>query len=119
MGAMIFVESLPMWQLRLFGQLSPAAPYWRSCAAEEMKIAITNVSYAASQIINLKTIHLEAIISKLNLNLTVECTIASDAAAVCHFWQDAHRRMALVIARILRAEECHQAVKTFHVIVFC
>ena len=57
MSAMIFVESLSMWRLSLFGQQSPAAPYWRSCAAEEMKSAITDVSYAASQTLNLKLIH--------------------------------------------------------------
>jgi hypothetical protein len=50
-SAMIFVVSLslPMWRLGLFWQQSPAAPYWRSYAAEGMKSAITNVSYAASR----------------------------------------------------------------------
>ncbi len=46
MSVMIFVVSLPMWHLILFGQQSPAAPYWRSCAAEGMKSAIADVSYA-------------------------------------------------------------------------
>jgi hypothetical protein len=68
--------------------------------------SITNVSYAASQTLNLKLIHSKAIVSRLNLNLTVLCTMASYAAADCHFRQDAHSRMALVIARIRRAEEC-------------
>jgi hypothetical protein len=94
MSVMIFVESLPMWWLSLFGQLSPAAPYWRSCAADKMKITITEVNYAASQILILKQIKSKAIVSKLNLNLTVLCTITSYAAADCHFQQDAHRRMA-------------------------
>jgi hypothetical protein len=73
-----------------------------------MKIDIIDVSYAASQTLNLKLIHSKAIVSRLNLNLTVMCTMASYAAADCHFWQDAHRRMASVIARILRAEECYR-----------
>jgi hypothetical protein len=55
-----------------------------------------------------KSIHSKAIVSNLNLNLTVLCTMASYAAADCHFWQDAHRRMASVIARIRRAEECER-----------
>jgi hypothetical protein len=95
---MIFVVSLPMWCLSLFGQQSPAVPYWRSCAAEEMKSAITDVNYAASQTLNLKPIHSRAIVSRFNLNLTELCTMASYAAADCHFRQDAHRR-------IRRAEE--------------
>ncbi len=33
------------------------------------------------------------------------CTMTSYAAAECHFWQDAHRRMASVIARIRCADE--------------
>jgi hypothetical protein len=105
MSAMIFVESLPIWRLSLFGQQSPAAPYWRSCTAEEMKSAITDVSYAPSQTLNLKQLHSKAIVSRLVLNSTVLCTMASYAAADCHFRQDAHRRMALVIARIRRAKE--------------
>jgi hypothetical protein len=70
-------DFLPMWRLsfKLFGQQSPAAPYWRSCAAEEMKSAITNVSYAASQTLNLKPIHSKAIVSMLNLYLTVVCYV--------------------------------------------
>jgi hypothetical protein len=94
MSEMIFVESQPMWRLSLFGQQSPAVPYWRSCTAEDMKSAITDVSYAASQTLNLKPIHSKAIVSRLNLNFTVLCTMASYAAADCHFGQDAHRRMA-------------------------
>ncbi len=39
------------------------------------------------------------------MNLTVLRTISSYAAADCHFQQDTHRRMALVIVRILRAQE--------------
>jgi hypothetical protein len=77
MSAMIFVVSLPMWRLSLFGQQSPAAPYWRSCAAEEMKSDITNISYAASQPLNLKLIHSKAIVLRLNLYFTVLCTLTS------------------------------------------
>jgi hypothetical protein len=51
----------------------------------------------------LKLIHSMVIVSKFKM--TVLRTMASYAAAVCPFWQDAHRRMALVIARIQRAEE--------------
>ncbi len=69
-----------------------AAPYCRSCAAEETKSAITDVSYVASQ--TSETIYSKAIESRLNSNLTVLCTMASYAA--CHFRQDAHRRMAFV-----------------------
>jgi hypothetical protein len=105
MSTMIFVESLPMWRLSLFGQQSPAAPYWRSCAAEEMKSAIIDVCYAASQTLNLNLIHSKAIVSRLNLKLTVLCTMASNAAANFHFRQDVHCRMASVISRIRRAEE--------------
>ncbi len=56
--------------------------------------------------LNLKPIHSKAIISRCNLNLTVLRNMASYAAADCHFRQDAHCRMAEVIARIWRAEEC-------------
>ncbi len=48
-----------------------------------------------------------AIISRFNL--TVLRTMASYAAADCPIRQDAHRRMALVIARIWRAEERERA----------
>ncbi len=103
---MIFVVSLPMSRLSLFGQQGPAAaPYWRSCAGEEMKSAKIEVSYAASQTQILKPIHSKAIVSRLDLYLTVMCTMTSYAAADCHFRQDAHRRMASVIARIWCAEE--------------
>jgi hypothetical protein len=102
---MIFVVSLPMSRLSLFGQQSPAAPYWRSCAGEEMKSAMTDVSYAASQTLILKLIHSKVIVSRLDLYLTVMCRMTSYAAADCHFWQDAHRRMASVIARIRCSEE--------------
>ncbi len=69
MSVMIFVVSLPMWRLSLFGQQSPGAPYWRSCAAEGMESAITDrdVSYAASQTQILKLIHSMEIVSRLNL----------------------------------------------------
>ncbi len=70
---MIFILSLQMWRLSLFGQQSPAAPYWRSCAAEEMNSAITDVSYAASQIPNLKSIHSKAIVSSFILYFTLLC----------------------------------------------
>ncbi len=73
MSAMIFVVSLPMWRLSLFGQQSPAAPYWRSCSAEEMKSAITDVSDAASQTLNLKLIHSKEIILRLILYFTILC----------------------------------------------
>ena len=105
MSVMVIVGSLQMWRLSFFGQQSPAAPYWRSCAAKEMKSAITDVSYAASQTLILILIHSMAIVSTLNLNLTVMCTRTSYAAADCHFRQDAHRQMALEIARIRCAEE--------------
>ncbi len=52
-----------------------------------------------------ETIHSKAIASRLKLNLTVLCTMASYAAADCHFQQDAHRRITSEIARIRRAEE--------------
>jgi hypothetical protein len=105
MSAMIFVVLLPMSRLCLFGQQNPVAPYWRSCAAEEMKSTMTDVSYAASQTLILKLIHSKAIVSRLDLYLTVLCTMTSYAAADCHFRQDAHRRMAPVIARIRCGEE--------------
>ncbi len=44
-------------------------------------------------------------VSRLDLFLTVMCTMTSYAAAACHFWQDAHRRMASVIALIRCSEE--------------
>jgi hypothetical protein len=96
---------VPMSRLSLFGQQSPAAPYWRSCAAEEMKSSMTVVSYAASLTLILKPICSKVIISRLDLYLTVMCTMTSYAAADCHFWQDAHRRMASVVALIWCAEE--------------
>ena len=105
MSAMIFVVSLPMWRLSLFGQQSPAAPYWRSCAGEEMKSAMSDVSYAVSQTQIPKPIHSKAIVSRLDLFLTVMCTMTSYTAADCHYRQDAHRRMASVIVRIRCAEE--------------
>jgi hypothetical protein len=109
MSAMNFVVSLPMSRLSLFGQQSPAAPpYWRICAAEEMKSAMTDVSYAASQTLILKQIHSKAIVSRLDLYLTEMCTMTSYAAADFHFVQDAHRRMASVIARIRCAKEGEQ-----------
>jgi hypothetical protein len=46
MSAMIFVVSLPMSRSSLFVQQSPLALYWRSCAGEEMKSAMSDVSYA-------------------------------------------------------------------------
>jgi hypothetical protein len=93
MSAMIFVVSLPMSRSSLFVQQSPSAPYWRSCAGEEMKSAMSDVSYAASQTQIPKPIHSKAIVSRLFLFLTVMCTMASYAAAHCHFRQDAHRRI--------------------------
>jgi hypothetical protein len=104
MSEMIFVVPLPMSCLSLFWQQSPAAPYWKSCASEEMKSAMTDVSYVASQTLILKTIHSKAIVSRLNLYLTVMFTLMSYAAADCRFRQDAHRRMASVIALIRCAE---------------
>ncbi len=70
-----------------------------------MKSAITDVSYTASQTLNLKQIHSKVIVLRLNLNLTVLCTVASYTAADCYIRQDAHSRMGLVIARFRRAEE--------------
>ncbi len=57
MSAMIILVSLPMSRLSLFGQQSPAAPYWKSCAAKEMKCALTDVGNVASQTLILKQIH--------------------------------------------------------------
>ncbi len=57
MSTMIFVVLLPMWRLSSYGEQSPATPYWTSCAAEEMKSAFTDVSYGASQTLNLKLIY--------------------------------------------------------------
>jgi hypothetical protein len=105
MSAMIFVVSLPMSRSSLFVQQSPFAPYWRSCVGEEMKSAMSDVSYAASQTHVPKPIHSKAIVSRLFLFLTVMCTMTSYSAADCHFLQDAHCRMAAVLARIRCAEE--------------
>jgi hypothetical protein len=103
---MIFVESLSMSRSSLFVQQSPFAPYWRSCAGEEMKSAMSDVSYAASQTQIPKPIHSKAIVSRLFLFFTVTCTMASyPAAPHWHFRQDAHRRMASVLERIRSAEE--------------
>ncbi len=66
MSAMMFVTSLPIWRLSLFGQLSPAAPYWRSLAGEEMISAITDASYAAFQTLILKRIHSKAMALRFN-----------------------------------------------------
>ncbi len=77
MSAMIFVVSLPMWRLSLFGQQSPTAPYWKSCAAKEMKSAFTDVSYAASQTLHLKPIYSKAIVSRFILYFTIFYIISS------------------------------------------
>jgi hypothetical protein len=125
-SAIIFVVSLPISCLSLFGQQSPATAYWRSCDAEEMKVPPT--SAMRSPDIDSETESFEG--DCMELYLTVLCTMPSYAAADCHFRQDAHRRMALVIARILRAEEReggeraqdHQSVHGetfFYVINFC
>jgi hypothetical protein len=45
-----------------------------------------------------------AIVSRFNLTV-----LRAIASADCHFRQDAHRRMTLVIARILRTEERERA----------
>ncbi len=82
MSAMIFVVSLPMSCLSLFGQQSPAVPYWRICSGEEMKSAMIDVSYAASQTQILKLIHSKAIVSRLDLYLTVMCTMTSYAVLI-------------------------------------
>jgi hypothetical protein len=74
MSETIIVVSLPMLCLSLFGQQSPAAPYWRSYASEGMKNAITDVIFAASQTPILKLIRSMAIASKFNL--TILLTIA-------------------------------------------
>ncbi len=52
MSAMIFVVSLQMWRSSLFGQQSPAAPNWKSCATEEMKSAITDVICLVAAAVN-------------------------------------------------------------------
>jgi hypothetical protein len=103
MSAIIFVVLLPMSRSSVFGQQSPASPW--SCAGKEMKSAMINVSYAASQTQILKPIHSKAILSRLDLFLTVMCTMTSYVAADCHFRQDVHRRMASVLARIQCAKE--------------
>jgi hypothetical protein len=108
MSTMIFVVFLQMWCLSLFGQQSQAAPFSRSCAAEEMKSAITDVSHAASRTQILKSINSMAIVSRFNL--TVLRTMSSYAAADCPFRQDVHCRMASVIARIRHAD---QRIKDF------
>ncbi len=92
MSTMIFVVSLQMWYLSSLGQQSQAGPYLRSCAAEEMKSAITDVSYEASLTPILKQIHSMAIVSRFNL--TVSHTMASYTVADFPFLQDAHSRMA-------------------------
>jgi hypothetical protein len=79
---MICVVSLPMSRSSLFVQQNPSAPYWRSCAGEEMKSAMIKVSYAASQTQILKLIRSKAIVSRLDLFLTVMCTMTSYAAAI-------------------------------------
>jgi hypothetical protein len=92
MSAMIFVMSLPIWCLSLFGQKSPSAPYSRCCSAEEMKSAITYVSYAASPTLILKLIQSMVIVLRFdnnNFDLPVLRTMAS---ADCPFLQDAHSR---------------------------
>ena len=61
---MIFVVLLPMSHSSLFVQQSPIALYWRSCAGEEMKSAMSDVSYAASQTQIPKPIHSKAIVSR-------------------------------------------------------
>ena len=104
MSDMMFIVSLPMWRLSLFGQQRLASPYSRSCAAERMKSAITYASYAASRTLILKLIHSVAIVS--TFKLTALCTMAS---ADCLFRQDAYRRLASVIARIRCAKEREQA----------
>ncbi len=93
MSDMIFIVSLLMWCLSLFGQQRLASPYSRSCAAERMKIAITYASYAASR--TLSTFKLMSL-----------CTMAS---ADCLFRQDAYLRRASVIAHIRCAKERKQA----------
>jgi hypothetical protein len=67
MSATIFVVSLPMSRSSLFVQQNPSARYWRSCVGEEMKSAMIDVSYAASQTQILKPIHSKAIVSRLDL----------------------------------------------------
>ncbi len=66
-AVVIFVILLQLWCVSLFGQQSPTAPYSRSCVTEEMKSAITDVSYAASRTPILKLINSMAIILMFNL----------------------------------------------------
>jgi hypothetical protein len=75
MSAMIFVVSLPMSRSSLFVQQSPFAPYWRSCAGEEMKSAMSDVSYAASQTQILKPIHSKAIVSRLDFFFNLDTIV--------------------------------------------
>jgi hypothetical protein len=105
MSAMIFVVSVPMSRSSLFVQQSHSSQYWRSCAGEEMKSAMSDISYTASHTQIPKPIHSNAIVSRLYLFLKVMCTMTSYAAADCHFRQDAYRRTASVLARIRCAEE--------------
>jgi hypothetical protein len=105
MSAMIFVVSQPISRSSLFVQQSPSARYWRNCAGGVNESAMIDVSYAASQTQILRLIHSKAIVSRLDLFLTVMCTMTSYAAADCHFRQDVHRRMASVLVRIRCAEE--------------
>jgi len=114
MSTMIFIVSRPMPRSSLFVQQSPSAPYWRSCAGEEMKSAMIDVSYAASLTQIVKPIHSKAIVSRLDLYLTVLCLMASYAAADCHFRQDAHRRTASVLARIRCAKERERGKRARH-----
>jgi hypothetical protein len=81
MSAMIFVVSLPMSRLSLFGKQSPAAPYWRSCAGEEMKSAKIDVSYAASHTQILKQIYSKTIVSRLDLYFDVN--VHNDVVLCC------------------------------------
>ncbi len=66
---------------------------------------MTNVNYAASLTTILELIHSTATVSRFNLMVLHIKLKASFAAADCPFWQDAHCRMALVIARIRLAED--------------
>jgi hypothetical protein len=78
MNAMIFVVPLTMWCLSLFGQQSPAAgPVLEELRRRGDESATTDVSYAASQTLNLKLIHSKAIVSRLNLYFMVLCIMTS------------------------------------------
>ncbi len=89
MSTMIFVESLPMWRLSLFGQ--PSRP-----VLEELRSRGNEMCYHRRQLCGIPDTESETDSfegDRIEVDLVL-CTMASYAAADCHFLQDAHRRMA-------------------------